>query len=102
MEEQNDCLYDYISIEDDEGYGQELESGLVNQPMASSLPVTGNKDSVSDDYFMDETIDYDLTLLKARKKRSSLGFTKNTPSFNHVAIEPAFLPYGKEIMTTFQ
>lgn len=95
MEEQNDCLYDYVSIEDDEGYGQELESSLFSRTMPSTSPDGETKNTASDDYLMDESVDYDSPMLKTRKKRFSTESIKRTPTFKHVAIEPSFLPYGE-------
>lgn len=95
LEEQNDCLYDYISIEDDEGYEQILESASYNRPLPQMIPENENKNNAADEYLMDESLDYDFPIAKARKKRYTGEFNKKTPSFKHVAIEPSFLPYGK-------
>lgn len=101
LEEQNDCLYDYISIEDDEGYEQELESGSFNQPTSSILLVNGDQNFRSNDYIMDGTVDYDVLSLKTRKKRQSTGSNNGEPLFDHVAIEPSFLPYGESVVFLF-
>lgn len=98
LEEQNDCLYDYISIEDDESYENVLESGLTKS-MTIFTPEHGNSNLV-DDYAMDEDIGYNR-IKKRRKKRYADNSTKKSSLFKHVAIEPSFLPYGMSISFYF-
>lgn len=98
LEEQNDCLYDYISIEDDESYENVLESGLTKS-MTIFTPEREHSNLV-DDYAMDENNDYN-GIKKRRKKRYAAdphNATKKSSLFKHVAIEPSFLPYGMTII----
>lgn len=93
LEEQNDCLYDYISIEDDESYEQILESGLTAKSMAMLTP-DNDRNYLSDDYMMDATRDEDNSNeYKERKKRNSNIQPRKPSLFKRIAIEPSFLPY---------
>lgn len=98
LEEQNDCLYDYISIEDDESYENVLESGLTKS-MTIFTPEHENSNLV-DDYAMDQDIGYN-GIKKRRKKRYADNSTKKSSLFKHVAIEPSFLPYGMSMSIYF-
>lgn len=97
LEEQNDCLYDYISIEDDESYEQILESGLTAKSMAMLTP-DNDRNYLSDDYVMDAARDDDddddtSIEYKERKKRNSSIQPRKPSLFKRIAIEPSFLPY---------
>lgn len=82
LEEQNDCLYDYISIEDDEGYESALETGL------SLSSATIDEALAEENRFADYAAD-DLQRPQRQARRARRD-AKNTKNF---AAEPSFLPY---------
>lgn len=86
LEEQNDCLYDYISIEDAESGENALESALTVKAMAM-LTRDNDRNYLSDDYMSDAMHEEESA---ARSKRSN---EARSPFFKAVEIEPTFLPY---------
>lgn len=78
LEEQNDCLYDYVSIEDDEGYESTLETGLSLNPSTIDDPFSEN--NRYEDYIFDDT-------KRLRRIR------RDTKNFKKFELEPSFLPY---------
>lgn len=91
LEEQNDCLYDYISIEDDESYESNLET--VISPASSLAMFNSNEISnfASDEYASDDSVNVRYTQPR-RTKRNSNAQTITTNS-KRTASEPSFLPY---------
>ncbi|XP_055323439.1 uncharacterized protein LOC129578625 isoform X2 [Sitodiplosis mosellana] len=93
LEEQNDCLYDYISIEDDESYEQMVESGLTAKSMAMLTP-DNDRNYLSDEYLLDAARDADdSSEYNERRKRNSSIQPRKPSLSKRVAIEPSFLPY---------
>lgn len=94
LEEQNDCLYDYISIEDDENYEQFIESRLTAKSMAMLTP-DNDRNYLSEDYVSDAagSNNDDANEFGKRRKRNSNMPVRKPAGFKRVDIEPSFLPY---------
>ncbi|XP_031632855.1 uncharacterized protein LOC116346788 isoform X2 [Contarinia nasturtii] len=96
LEEQNDCLYDYISIEDDESYERNFESVLTAKSMAMLTP-DNDRNYLTDEYMMDaaarDSDDANDENKVRRKKRNSNLQMKKSSVFKRIAIEPSFFPY---------
>lgn len=90
LEEQNDCLYDFISIEDDESYESNLET--IISPSSSLTMLNSNEIShfASDEYVNDDGERYTHV---RRRKRSGSSNTQTTPNPKRLISEPSFLPY---------
>lgn len=89
LEEQNDCLYDYISIEDDESFESNLET--VISPSSSLSMFNSNEISnfESDEYGVGERLVH--THRHRRRKRNSNAQT--VAHSKRINSEPSFLPY---------
>lgn len=80
LEEQNDCLYDYISIEDDDTFDDSVESAFTSKSLASE----NQNDLVKDDIH-----------IKTQRlhKRDVISQVVRNSNPNRIMIEPSFLPY---------
>lgn len=81
LEEQNDCLYDYISVEDDEGYDD--DDYQQSELMLKSVSLDGGEETLVDEFFLQDT---ESRKRRRRRKRNAI----NPKQFS---IEPTFLPY---------
>lgn len=92
LEEQNDCLYDFISIEDDESYENDLET--IFSP-ASSLSMFSSNEvkSFASDEYMNDDGPSERYAHGRRRKRSSDGGTETIANARRAISEPSFLPY---------
>lgn len=93
LEEQNDCLYDYISIEDDETYERAGNSGNGASSGKSTAMLTPDNDRnyLSEDYASDGSDEID----RDRNKRNPfvVQSQKSATAFKRISIEPSFLSY---------
>lgn len=78
LEEQNDCLYDFISIEDDESYESSLET--VISPSSSLAMFNSNKIS-------------DIGSERFARRRKRYSNAESVTISTRVISEPSFLPY---------
>lgn len=88
LEEQNDCLYDYISIEDDENY-----ENLVHSELSINSP--NDRVNLSEDYMadaMNEDVDESSEDQKRIKRSSSMQSRKSTDN-KQISAEPSFQSY---------
>lgn len=92
LEEQIDCLYDYISLEDDENYERFMQSGLTANSM---LTPDNDRSNLSDDYMSDAMNDDadDSMEDKWRIKRNSNIQSRKSNELKQAAIEPTFQSY---------
>lgn len=91
LEEQNDCLYDYISIEDDESYERVGNGGSSSSAKSTAMLTPDNdRNYLSEDYALDDS-DED----RNRNKRNPfvVQSQKSTTAFKRISIEPSFLSY---------
>lgn len=90
LEEQNDCLYDYISIEDDENYNRFSETGSMTKSIAMLKP-DKDRNYLLEDYGLrkaDESYEN-----KFRIKRNSYFQSRKSTTSKRTAIEPTFSSY---------
>lgn len=92
LEEQIDCLYDYISLEDDENYERFMQSGLTANSM---LTPDNDRSNLSDDYMSDAMNDDadDSMEDKRRIKRNSHIQSRKSNELKQTAVEPTFQSY---------
>lgn len=90
LEEQNDCLYDYISIEDDESY-ERVGNGDGGSFAKSTAMLTPDNDRnyLSEDYVSDDSDEE-----RNRNKRNPFVVqSQKSTAFKRISIEPSFLSY---------
>lgn len=93
LEEQNDCLYDYISIEDDESYDRFSETGSMAKSMAT-LTSDNDRNYLPEDYTIAGLREEDeLNENKIRIKRNSYVQSRTPSTSKRTATEPTFLSY---------
>lgn len=86
LEEQHDCLYDFISIEDDESYERSLETVLSpSSSLANEISYLASEEYVNDDGGGERYVH-----ARRRKRDSNAPATANAKG---VITEPSFLPY---------
>lgn len=94
LEEQNDCLYDYISIEDDESYERFSETGSAAKSMTMLLTPDNDRNYLSEDYVSDGFREAnDSSEDGARMKRNPYVQPRKSSVFKRIAIEPTFMSY---------
>lgn len=97
LEEQNDCLYDYISIEDDKNDVNFMQSEQMANSMAMLMP-DNDRTNLSDDYMSDAMNDDASDSMEdnrrnMRNKRNSNIQSRKSMFQKQTMAEPSFQPY---------
>lgn len=95
LEEQNDCLYDYISIEDDESYDRVGGTGNGASGTSGKLPTAmltpdNDRNYLSEDYVSDDSDEDD----QDRNRRNPFVVqSRKSAALKGTSVEPSFLSF---------
>lgn len=92
LEEQNDCLYDYISIEDGESYESNLETVIS---LSTSLAMFNSNEisHFASDEYANDNVGAERFVQVRRHTRNSNAPPATTTNGRGIPSEPSFLPY---------